>query len=250
MADIRIEKTEALATLILARAEKMNALTDAMYAALADALNEAAADPAIRVALIAAEGDDFCAGNDISMFAAAANGDPTASLTNVGRFIDALSRFPKPVVAAVRGRAIGIGTTMLLHCDLVYLAEDAALATPFVDLGLVPEAGSSRLLPARIGHVRAFAMLGLGEPIDGRQAVALGLANAALPADDVLAAARGAATRLAAKPLAALMTTKALMRDGEAIGAAVAADSAAFVDRLASPEAAAAFAAFAARKKG
>lgn len=249
MADIRIEKSDGVATLVLARPDKMNALTDAMYAALADALNEAAADPATRVVMITGEGDNFCAGNDISMFAAVAAGDTAGSLTNVGRFMNALSRCPKPVVAAVRGRAIGIGTTMLLHCDLVYLAEDAVLVTPFVDLGLVPEAGSSRLLPERIGHARAFAMLGLGEPVDGRQAVALGLANAVLPADDVQGAARDAALRLAAKPPGALMATKALMRDGEAIGAAIAADSAAFVEKLASPEAAAAFAAFAARKK-
>jgi len=249
MADIRIEMDEGVATLTLARPDKMNAITDAMYGAMADALAEMGQDPAVRVALITGEGENFCAGNDISMFAAAATGDPAAALSNVGRFIEAISLFPKPLVAAVLGRAIGIGTTMLLHCDLVYLAEDATLATPFVDLGLVPEAGSSRLLPERIGHVRAFAMFGLGEPVGGSQAVALGLANAALPAVEVLLTARAAATRLASKPLGALIATKALMRDKGTIGAAIAADTAAFVDRLSSPEAAAAFAAFAARKK-
>jgi len=249
MAELRIETADGIGAITLARPDKKNAITDAMYAGMADALAGMADDPAVRVALIAGEGDDFCAGNDISMFAAAA-GKPEAALTNVARFLDAISRFPKPLVAAVTGRAIGIGTTMLLHCDLVYLAKDAALLTPFVDLGLVPEAGSSRLLPARIGHVRAFALFGLGEAIDGRQAVSLGLANAALPAGDVLEAARRAARRLAERPMGALIATKKLMRDDESVQSAITTDTAAFVERLSSPEAAAAFAAFAARKAG
>jgi enoyl-CoA hydratase/carnithine racemase len=248
MADIRIDQADGIATLTLARPDKMNAITDAMYAALADALNGFADDAAVTVVLITGEGPDFCAGNDISMFAAAAGGDPAKSMANVGRFLDAISIFPKPLVAAVTGRAIGIGMTMLLHCDLVYLAEDAALVTPFVDLGLVPEAGSTRLLPARIGHTRAFQLFGLGEPLSGKDAVAIGLGNAALPVDEVLRTAQGAARKLAAKPGAALVATKALMRDADAIRSAIDADTAAFVDRLGSPEAAAAFAAFAARR--
>ncbi|MES2496606.1 MAG: enoyl-CoA hydratase-related protein [Pseudomonadota bacterium] len=248
MADIRIDTADGIATITIARPDKKNSITDPMYAALADALDAFAVDPAVRVALIAGEGPDFCAGNDISMFAAAAGGDPAASMANVRRFLAAISTFPKPLVAAVTGRAIGIGTTMLLHCDLVYLAEDAALLMPFVDLGLVPEAGSSRLLPMRIGHARAFALVALGEPVSGADAVVLGLGNAALPADDVLPAAQSAARKLAAKPSAALIATKALMRDADGIRAAIDTDTAAFVERLSSPEAATAFAAFAARK--
>jgi enoyl-CoA hydratase/carnithine racemase len=248
MADIRIDTADGVATLTLARPDKKNAITDPTYAALADALSTFATDAAVKVVIVTGEGPDFCAGNDISMFAAAAGGDPAVSMINVRRFLDAIGTFPKPLVAAVTGRAIGIGATMLLHCDLVYLADDAGLLLPFVDLGLVPEAGSSRLLPARIGHARAFALFGLGEPLSGAGAVALGLANAALPAADVLPAARAAARRLAAKPSAALIATKALMRDADAVRAAIDSDTAAFVERLASPEAAAAFAAFAARK--
>ncbi|KQX18738.1 MULTISPECIES: enoyl-CoA hydratase-related protein [unclassified Sphingomonas] len=248
MADIRIDSADGIATLLLARPDKKNAITDPMYAAFADALAAFAADAAVKVVVVTGEGPDFCAGNDISMFAAAAGGDPAASMINVRRFLDAISTFPKPLVAAVTGRAIGIGATMLLHCDLVYLAEDAALLLPFVDLGLVPEAGSSRLLPDRIGHARAFALFGLGEPLTGTDAVALGIGNAALPAADILPAAQAAARRLAAKPSAALIATKALMRDADAVRAAIDRDTAAFVERLSSPEATAAFAAFAARK--
>jgi len=248
MADIRIDTADGIATITLTRPEKKNSITDPMYAALADAVDAFAIDPAVRVALIAGEGPDFCAGNDISMFAAAAGGDPAVSMANVRRFLAAISTFPKPLVAAVTGRAIGIGTTMLLHCDLVYLAEDTALLMPFVDLGLVPEAGSSRLLPARIGHARAFALFALGEPVSGADAVVLGLGNAALPAAEVLPAALAAARKLTAKPSAALIATKALMRDADGTRAAIDTDTAAFVERLTSPEAAAAFAAFAARK--
>jgi len=139
---------------------------------------------------------------------------------------------------------------MLLHCDLVYVADDAQLATPFIDLGLVPEAASARLMPARIGHVRAFALFALGDRIGGTEAVALGIANRALPAAEVRAAALEAAWALARKPASALAATKALMRDDAAIATALAADREAFLTQLATPEAAAAFAAFAARKSG
>jgi enoyl-CoA hydratase/carnithine racemase len=152
-------------------------------------------------------------------------------------------------VAAVKGVAIGIGATLLLHCDLVYVAEDARLSTPFVDLALAPEAGSSLLLPARIGHARAFAMFALGEALDGRAAAALGLANAALPADEVDARARQAAHRLAARPPGALLQTKRLMRDAAAIAAVMDVELEVFSQRLTSPEAREAFTAFAERRK-
>jgi enoyl-CoA hydratase/carnithine racemase len=250
MSDIRITVTEGVMTITLDRPAKKNAITDAMYGAMAGALQQAARDAAIRVVLIAGEGPDFCAGNDIGMFAASAQGDFDLAASHTDPFLTALSTFPKPLVAAVTGRAIGIGTTLLLHCDLVYVADDARLATPFIDLGLVPEAASARLMPARVGHVRAFGLFALGETIGGAEAVALGIANRALPAGEVRAAADAGARALAAKPASALAATKALMRDGPAIAAALAADRDAFLAQLATPEAAAAFAAFAARKTG
>ena len=249
MPDILIETKEGVTTIAFNRPEKKNAITDAMYGTVADTLNEAAADEAIRAVVIAGEGPDFCAGNDISMFAAVAAGQADISESNVQRFLAAISTFPKPLIAAVTGRAIGVGVTMLLHCDLVYVAQDAALILPFVDLGVVPEAGSSRLLPARIGHVRAFALFTLGETLSGAEAVTLGIANAALPAAEVRAAAQASARKLAGKAASSIAATKGLMRDADAIRAAIRADDAAFVRQLSSPEAAAAFAAFAARKK-
>lgn len=249
MSDVLIQTADGITTISFNRPEKKNAITDAMYGAVADALDAAAADDAIRAVIITGEGPDFTAGNDISTFAAVAAGQADITESNVQRFLAAISTFPKPAIAAVTGRAIGVGVTMLLHCDLVYVAEDALLAMPFVDLGVVPEAGSSRLLPARIGHVRAFALFTLGEPLGGTDAVTLGLANAALPANEVLRAARAAARTLAGKAASSLVATKKLMRDAEAIQAAIRADDAAFLKQLSSPEAAAAFAAFAARKK-
>jgi enoyl-CoA hydratase/carnithine racemase len=248
MSDVRIESAEGVTTIAFNRPEKKNAITDEMYGMVADALAAAAADEAVRAVIIAGEGPDFTAGNDISMFAAVAAGQADITESNVQRFLATISAFPKPVIAAVTGRAIGVGVTMLLHCDLVYVAEDAALTMPFVDLGVVPEAGSSRLLPARIGHVRAFALFALGEPLSGADAVTLGLANAALPTPEVLGAAQAAARTLAAKPAGGLAATKRLMRDTDAIRAAIEADDEAFRERLMSPEAGAAFAAFAARK--
>jgi enoyl-CoA hydratase/carnithine racemase len=248
MSDIRVETEDRVMTVTLDRPAKKNALTDAMYGDIVAALARAAEDDGIRAVVFAGEGPDFCAGNDISMFAAAAAGSADIADSNVGRYLTTLSTFPKPLIAAVTGRAIGVGVTMLLHCDLVYVAKDASLILPFVDLGVVPEAGSSRLLPARIGHVRAFALFTLGEPMGGGEAVALGIANAALPAVEVLPAALAAARKLAAKPASSILATKRLMRDAEAIRQAIAADDEAFVRQLASPEAAAAFAAFAARK--
>ena len=248
MGDIRIETAERVMTITLDRAAKKNAITDAMYGDIAAALNGAAADAAIGAVLIRGDGPDFCAGNDISTFAASAAGELDIASSNTEPFLRALSTFPKALLAAVTGRAIGIGVTMLLHCDLVYVAEDAQLATPFIDLGLVPEAASSLLMPARIGHVRSFALFALGERLTGCEAATLGIANRALPAADVQAAALTAARLVASKPASSVAATKALMRDAGAIEAALAADSAAFIRQLATPEAAAAFAAFAARK--
>lgn len=248
MSDLRVEITDRVMVITLDRASKKNAITDAMYGQIAAALVRAAADDDVRVAVLAGDGPDFCAGNDISTFAGAAAGEQDIAASNVGPFLDALSTFPKPLVAIVTGRAIGVGVTLLLHCDLVYVAADAQLILPFIDLGLVPEAGSARLLPQRIGHARAFALFTLGERLSGADAAVLGLANAALPAADVAPAAMAAARKLAGKPPSALAATKKLMRDATAIAAALAEDRDAFLTQLATPEAAAAFAAFAARK--
>lgn len=248
MPDIRVDRVDGVTTITLNRSEKKNAITNDMYGAITDVLTAAAGDDAVRVVILAGEGPDFCAGNDISMFAEVAAGETDLETSHVARFLDTISTFPKPLIAAVTGRAIGVGVTLLLHCDLVYVAEDSELILPFVNLGVVPEAGSSRLLPARIGHVRAFALFALGEPLSGREAAMLGLANAALPAAEVPGAALDAARTLAARSASSIFATKRLMRDTDAIQQAIAADDAAFRAQLMTPDAAAAFAAFAARK--
>ena len=235
--------------LTIDRPDKKNALTDAMYADLAAGLKDASENPQIRIVLLTGAGGIFTAGNDIADFAAVASGDIDQAERHVHAFLAELMRFPKPLVAAVPGLAIGVGTTMLLHCDYVLLAESARLSTPFVSLGVVPEAGSSLLLPARIGHPRAFAMFALGETIDAATALAWGLANRVV-ADDRLAAEAGTIVdALAARPTGALLATKRLMRDEEKLAASMAAETESFRACLLTPEAQAAFRAFAARRK-
>lgn len=241
--DVLVETLGQVTAITLNRPAKRNALTDAMYGDIAEALTAAAADPAVHVVVLRANGADFCAGNDIGMFLDASETGQDIADSNVADFLSALSTFSKPLIAAVSGQAIGVGVTLLLHCDLVFVAENARLRLPFIDLGLVPEAGSARLLPARVGHPRAFSMFAFGEAISGVSAVALGLANEALPAKALDARALAVAQTLAGKSPAALAATKRLMRDQPAIAAALAADRAALLERLASPEAAAALAA-------
>ncbi len=247
---VRTDIASGLMSMTLARAAKKNALTSRMYQALAQGLEHASAEPSVRAVLLDADGSDFCAGNDIADFLAMANSKSELAGSAVLRFLRTLASFDKPLVAAVRGRAVGIGTTMLLHCDLAYVAEDAKLSVPFVDLALVPEAASSLLLPLRIGHVRAFALFALGEILDGRTAAAWGLANAALPADQVTTRARSAALALAAKPLQALQATKKLMREQSRVLAAIESECREFADRLASTEAQAILRSVLARKGG
>jgi enoyl-CoA hydratase/carnithine racemase len=235
-------------TLTLARADKKNALTNAMYGALSDGLEYAESDPAVRVVLFQGDGDSFTAGNDLADFSAQANGKDTGE-SEAFRFISNLGKATRPLVAAVQGNAVGVGTTMLLHCDLVFLADTARLMTPFVNLALVPEAASSWLLPARIGHVRAYAMFALGEPLDAPTALACGLANAVVPASDLRARAREAAEALTKRPAGALSQTKALMREMDKIAAQINRESALFRQRLQTDEAREAFAAFAERRK-
>ena len=176
---IKIEKANNILTLTMARPDKKNALTNEMYGALADAIAAAETDPAARVIVIRGEGDMFTAGNDVGEFAAIAAGAARGE-QHVGRFLQTMVRATRPLVAAVQGRAVGIGTTMLLHCDFVVLAENALLSTPFVSLALVPEAASSLLMPLRIGYARAYEMFALGETVDAKTAQQLGIAQATL----------------------------------------------------------------------
>src|SRR5215468_6229904 len=213
---VTTEIADGVMTLTLRRPEKKNALTGAMYDALSDALKQAEADTSVRMVLFQGDGDSFTAGNDLADFASQARGESAVD-SPAHRFIDTISRVGKPLIAAVQGNAVGVGTTMLLHCDLVYLADSARLITPFVNLALVPEAASSWLLPARIGHVRAYAMFALGEPMDAVSALSCGLANAVVPATELRAQARRAAETLAKRPAGALSQTKALMRETERI---------------------------------
>ena len=242
------ELSDGVLSLTLNRPDKRNAITDAMYAAMAEALDGAGKDRAVRVVLLRAEGDMFSAGNDIGDFMGQRSAGVNTQDLSVFRLLKALAHFEKPIVAAVKGAAIGIGTTILLNSDLVYVAEDAKLSTPFVNLGLAPEAASSLLLPMRVGHARAFAMFALGEPVDGKTAAAWGLANAAVPASEVEQAAREAAVALARRPPGSLIVTKRLMRDAEMIWSIMREEGAVFHERLQSPEAAEAFAAFVQRR--
>src|SRR6201996_8319824 len=243
---VKTEIIDGVMTLTLRRPDKKNALTGAMYDALTDALKQAEADASVRVVLFQGDGDSFTAGNDLSDFASQARGESAVD-SPAHRFIETISKAGKPLVAAVQGNAVGVGTTMLLHCDLVYLAEGARLITPFVNLALVPEAASSWLLPLRIGHARAYAMFALGEPMDAAGALASGLANAVLPPADLRKRARDAAVALTKRPAGSLSLTKKLMREQQRIQAQIEAESEFFKERLTTPEAREAFAAFAER---
>jgi len=240
---ILLRRDDAVLEIRFNRPAKKNAITNAMYGAMADALENAAADKGVRAILFTAEGDLFTAGNDLTDFAQQNTG-AFEGPRHVERFLTRMIEAEKPIVAAVRGNAVGVGATMLLHCDLVYIAETARLITPFVDLGLVPENASSLTLPERIGHARAFQLLGLCEPMHGRDAVACGIANAASPAAEVEPRARAAARTLAKKAPESLRLTKNLMRNRPALMARMTEESAIFGQRLKSPEAAEAFAAF------
>lgn len=241
---VLIDQEGGVLTLTINRPEKKNTLTLELYERLAAAIDGADDDASVRVILIQANGDMFTAGHDVSEFAAMNAGGEVGERPPGKPFLLALANAKKPLVAAVHGRAVGIGLTMLLHCDMVYVAEDALLSSPFVNLALVPEAASSLLLPARIGHVRAFELFALGATIDGRTAAELGIANAALPAGEVQAKARAAAQTLAAKPAAAVRITKALMRDVPAMTQRIDEEFAHFYAQLKSPEAKEAFSAF------
>jgi enoyl-CoA hydratase/carnithine racemase len=245
-AGVEVFREGAVLVAAFARPEKKNAITGAMYEALIGAFDEAEGDPGIGALVLAGRGGVFTAGNDIADFlsvAAAGGRDPGAFPAS--RFVSRLADFEKPLIAAVDGLAVGVGTTLLFHCDLVYASPAARFHMPFVNLGLVPEAGSSLLAPQRFGRAKAAELLMLAEPFDAEAAVALGFVNAILPVDALLAHAVGKAAALAAKPRSALMTTRRLVRgDMSALKARIAEEGEAFRAALASPEARAAFMAF------
>ncbi len=239
---IRVQDQSGVRTIAFARPEKKNAITREMYARLVSALNEAQENPEIKVVLFTGMGDVFTAGNDLGDFASA---PPTGGDAPVFQLLNLLPVFKKPMLAAVPGIAIGIGTTLLLHCDLVYASESATFKMPFVDLGLVPEAGSSQILPAMLGHTKAAELLLLGESFDAHTACALNIVNKVLPAAELLSFARGKAKILAAKPTEALIASKALMkRAPESLVERVNFEAKIFAERLQSEEAKAIFAAF------
>ncbi|MEM6325749.1 MAG: enoyl-CoA hydratase [Bacteroidota bacterium] len=238
---IRSERDGRVLRLTLARPEKKNALTRAMYTTLAEALTEAAEAPQTRAVVLSGEGGTFTAGNDLFDFMT----DPPRDETSpVFRFLHATVSFPKPLIAAVEGVAIGIGTTLLLHCDLAYAAPSARFKMPFTDLGLVPEAGSSLLLPQLAGSARAAELLLLGETFDAETAREIGLVNAV--SEDPVALAMETAQSLAAKPPEAIRQSKALLRAPlrERVLETMREEAALFVTRLTSEEAQEAFTAF------
>jgi enoyl-CoA hydratase/carnithine racemase len=244
MREIVTEQQDGIMQIRIQRPEKKNALTLAMYAGLTAALTEAERDPAIRVVVLTGNGDNFTSGNDIADFLAA---PPTGDDSPVFQFLGALQQFGKPLIAAVNGVAVGIGVTMLLHCDLIYVRAGAILQLPFVNLGLCPEAGSSLLLPRRVGYPRAAEWLLLGEPFHAEQALDWGLINAiGADAGATLELAMAKAQRLAQQPPAAVRLTKALLKRAEAepVRETIALESRYFMEQLGSPEAQATLRAF------
>ena len=248
MTDILTHVESGVMTLTLNRVNKKNSLTAAMYGALADALARAEADPAIRVVVFQGHETVFSAGNDIGDFL---NQPPATQDSPVYRFLRGIAGFPKPLIAAVCGPAVGVGTTLLFHCDLVYAGDNAAFSMPFVNLGLCPEAGSSLLVPQMFGYHRAAEALLLGEPFFAEAALEVGLVNRVVPPSEANVAAQAAARKLAAKPLAALIETKRLMKKGQAavVAAQMAEEGASFGRMLREPAAREAFGAFMEKRK-
>jgi len=248
---VHINREGGVLRVTLARPDKKNALTSAMYERLIAAFGQASTDTSVGALLLTGSHGVFTAGNDIGDFLAAAMEAATSNAQSPGvRFIRALATFDKPLVAAIEGAAVGIGTTLCFHCDLVYAAPTARFAMPFVNLGLVPEAGSSLLAPLRFGAARAAEHLLLAEPFDAERALALGLVNAILPPGDLVEHALARAQALAAKPREALLATRRLLRgDPAALLQHMDEELRVFHERLRSPEAKAAFTAFMGKAK-
>lgn len=245
---IQCERSEGILTLSINRPEKKNALNLLMYQALADALKQADSDHAVRVILISGSEECFTSGNDLADFLIA---PPTGPESPVMQFLIAISEARKPIVAAVNGTAVGVGVTMLLHCELVYAGSSATFQMPFVSLGLCPEAGSTLLLPRIMGHQRAAELILLGEVFTADKACSVGIVTAVCPDREVLATARNRALQLAAQPAAATRLAKKLLKSECAaqLRETIVEEGKQFVERLKSPEASEALQAFMQRRK-
>ncbi len=243
MSDIITERAGNILSVQLNRPAKKNAMTSDMYVTLADLFNDAARDASIRAVLWHGAGDSFCAGNDLEDFL---KNPPGPGESPQARLMNAFINFDKPLVAAVHGAAIGGGTTMLTHCDFVYAGESAKFQLPFINLGLVPEFGSTCSIPALIGHVRAAELIFLGVPFDAQRAAELGLVTRVVPDKELLATATETAQKLAAKPAEALQTSKRLMKRSsrEQLEQAMKVENEEFATLLRSADAKEAFTAF------
>jgi enoyl-CoA hydratase/carnithine racemase len=249
MSDLLVSTDDGVTTITFNRPARKNALTVQMYEAAVDALNAAAADKDVRVVVITGSGDSFTSGNDVADFMST---PPTGDDSPVFRFLLTLFRYEKPVVVAVNGTAVGIGVTMLLHADVVYVADSAKLKMPFTTLGLCAEGASSFLLPRMAGHVRAAELLLFGESFDAATAVDIGLASRVVPAEGLAAFTKERARILAReRPAASLRTTKRLMKQalGEQIQKALYAEAVEFTAMLGGDEAREAFTAFFEKRK-
>ena len=246
--DLLLDAAGGITTLTIHRVAKKNSFTTAMYAGMADVLEQAQADTAVRVLVIQGHETIFSAGNDIADFL---QNPPTTLEAPVFRFMRAISSFSKPIVAAVCGPAVGIGTTLLFHCDLVYAGDNAAFSMPFVNLGVCPEAASSLLAPQRMGYGRAAEVLLLGEPFLAEAALEMGLISRIVPPAEANALAQRQAQKLAAKPLTSLLATKLLMKQGQAslVAERMAEEGTLFGRMLAEPAAQEAFSAFMEKRK-
>lgn len=245
---IIVSRDRGVLRLLMNRPEKKNALDREMYRALIAALDEADRDETVHAVVFAGAGGNFTAGNDLADFRDFASGRdiaPGAEIFPALTFVRAAAAFEKPLVAAVTGDAVGVGTTLLFHCDLVYASSEARFTMPFIDLALPPEGGASLLVPQRFGMAKASQYLLLGESFDGAEALRLGLVNALAPSEGVLDLAMDAARRLAAKPSQALFAARRLMRgEPNDILSRIDAEAALFAKALTSPEARERFAAF------
>lgn len=245
---IRVEADGAVATIAFNRPQKKNAITAAMYQQAADAMKQADANEVVRVLLITGDGGAFTAGNDLEDFL---RSPPQGDDSPVTQFMNTLRAMTKPVVAAVPGLAIGIGTTLLMHCDLVYASERAKFAMPFTQLGLCPEFASSVLLPRLAGYQRAAEKLLLGEPFDASEAERMGLVNRVLPAEELMPFVQTQLIKLAALPSESLRITKQLMQADlqSAIAGAMHSEMQQFTQLLQGPDAKEAFSAFLEKRK-
>ena len=248
MSDILIHQEAGVLTLTFNRVERKNSINVAMYDTLATEIERAATDADVRTVLIQGHETVFSAGNDLDDFL---RNKPAGMDSPVFRFLRGIATLPKPLLAAVCGPAVGVGTTLLLHCDLVYAGDNAAFSMPFVNLGLCPEAASSLLVPQMFGYHRAAEALLLGEPFMAEAALEVGLVNRVVPPTEANAIAQAQARKLAAKPISALIETKRLMKKGQAalVAQQMTEEGAVFGRMLGEPAAREAFTAFMEKRK-